>query len=129
MLSPDAVTIPTEADTFTSAGPLGILLGVAFFFYLACRELRRYRQIDVQTYQADIAQMRAEQTERDKEHRKEVAELKNDIEDLKSEVGALRDQHFQESRAAARRQEELVRENAGLRALLAANNIPTEGIG
>lgn len=105
--------MPTDPSAFPAdlwAGPYGFLVAIAFFAFLGLRELRRYRQIDVTTYRADIAG------------------LKSDLANLRGEIEALRDKDFENSRAASAQRELLIRENAGLRALLAEHNISTDGI-
>ena len=123
--------MPTDPSAFPGdiyAGPYGFLVAIAFFIYLAAREFRRGRQIDVQTYQGDLKELNDRLQRRDEEHKQEVADLNDSIEDLKADLRALRDESMQAARLAARKQEELIRENAALRALLATNGISTEGI-
>lgn len=106
---------PTNAGGLTDAlyqnGPLGFLAAVAFFFYLGMREVRRYREIDVQTY------------------RTQIAELKDDIAKLTAEVEVLNDRAFEGSREGARERADLARENARLLMLCAVHQIdPSEGL-
>lgn len=88
-------------------GPYGYLVAICFFLFLAARELRRYREIDVNTYKT------------------EIAGLKEDLANLTAEVHLLRDEKFDGARDAARKQEQLIRENATLRARCAENGIDT----
>lgn len=88
-------------------GPYGYLAAIAFFLFLAARELRRYREIDVTTYKS------------------EIAGLKEDLANLTAEVHLLRDEKFDGARVAAREKEALIRENATLRARCAEHGIPT----
>lgn len=88
-------------------GPYGYLAAIAFFLFLAARELRRYREIDVTTYKS------------------EIAGLKEDLANLTAEVHLLRDEKFDGAQQAARKQEQLIRENATLRARCAENGIDT----
>lgn len=123
--------MPTDPSAFPGdlfAGPYGYLVAIAFFCFLAARELRRYRQIDVNTYQADIAKLREDLKERDERHQQEVAALTDSIEDLKADLAGLREENLANLKAASLRQERLIRENGSLRALLASHDISTEGI-
>lgn len=88
-------------------GPYGYLVAIAFFMFLAARELRRYREIDVTTYKS------------------EIAGLKDDLANLTAEVHLLRDEKFDGAQQAARKQEDLIRENATLRARCAEAGIST----
>lgn len=92
------------------AGPYGFLVAIAFFLWLAAREWRRGREIDVSTYRADVAQ------------------LQDDLADVKADLAALRDDNAVQSRRAALREEALIRENASLRALLAEHQITTDHV-
>lgn len=118
-----AVTTPTSptgasglADALYQNGPLGFLAAFAVFTYLCLREFRRYREIDVQTYRAELA-------ERDERHRAEVASLKEDIANLTREVEDLRDSAFEGGREAAQQRAALATENARYRLLLARHGI------
>jgi cell division protein FtsB len=91
-------------------GPYGYLAAIAFFLFLAARELRRYREIDVTTYKT------------------EIAALKEDLQALTAEVHLLRDEKFDGARQAALDKEALIRENAFMRALCAENGIDTTGV-
>lgn len=111
--------IPTPTDTpldptsLTGGifnGPYGFLVAIAFFLFLAMRELRRYKEIDNASY------------------RTEIASLKEDMQNLTNEVHQLRDEKFTGAQTAAREKETLIRENAGLRALCADNRIDTSGV-
>lgn len=98
------------ADALYQNGPLGFLAAFALFAFLCMREVRRYREIDVQTY------------------RQQIAELKEDIAKLTAEVEALNDQAFEGSREGAAQRAQLARENARLLMLLAVHQIdPNEG--
>lgn len=108
------VTDPTNAgglaDALYQNGPLGFIAATALFFYLGMREVRRYRETDVQTY------------------RSQIAELKDDVNRLTTEVEALRDQAFEGSKEGAEQRAKLARENARLLMLLAVHQIdPSEG--
>lgn len=116
--------IPTEVY----AGPYGFLAAVAFFLFLAARELRRYRQIDVETYKADLAAARVEAEQDDERFAKELAARDDIIEDLKADLGGLRAQHLADLRQGQQEKELLIRENGALRALLATDGTSTEGI-
>jgi uncharacterized protein YlxW (UPF0749 family) len=123
--------VPTDTSAFPGdiyAGPYGFLVAIAFFVYLAARELRRYRQIDVDTYKSDLSALRAELEDRDKRHQAEAAELSDAVEDLKADLKQLREENLANLRRASLDQERLIRENGALRALLAAHNVSTEGI-
>lgn len=112
------------------AGPYGFLVAIAFFLYLASREWRRARQIDVTTYQGDVRELTARMTARDEQHRLEVAALQDDLSDVKTDLAALRDDNTTQARQAALRHEALIRENAQLRAVLAEHpEIPTPLLG
>lgn len=93
-------------------GPLGFLAAFALFAFLFMREVRRYREIDVQSY------------------RTQIAELKADIANLTTEVEALRDAQFTGGREANTALMDQVRENARLRLVLARHHIdPQEASG
>lgn len=116
--------IPTEVY----AGPYGFLAAIAFFLFLAARELRRYRQIDVETYKADLAAARSEAEQDDERFARELAAREDTIEDLKADLGGLRAQHLADLNQSHHEKELLVRENGALRTLLATHSISTEGI-
>lgn len=98
------------ADALYQNGPLGFIAAAALFVYLGLREVRRYREIDVQTY------------------RSQIDSLKDDVKKLTAEVEALRDQAFEGSQEGAAQRAKLARENARLLMLLAVHQIdPTEG--
>lgn len=117
LLLPLTPTVPTDTPLDPSTlpggllgGPYGFLVAIAFFLFLAMRELRRYKEIDNKTYKT------------------EIASLKEDLQNLTAEVHQLRDEKFDGARAAALDKESLIRENAGLRALCADNRIDTTGV-
>ena len=113
-LFPTEATLPDPTGGVLPSGlfdgPYGYLVAIVFFLFLAARELRRYREIDVTTY------------------RTEIASLKDDVQVLTAEVALLRDQNFSGARESAKEKEDLIRENALMRARCAANGIPTHDI-
>ena len=113
--------MPTDPATFSTGGPLAILLGVAFFLYLAFREIKRLRAIEL-----DDA-LRALDEEK-KARKTEVQELKDDIHNLQTEVARLRDQLFDDGRREHEKRETVARENAMLRTIIAelGGKIPSE---
>ncbi|MDN4174743.1 hypothetical protein QWY28_17410 [Nocardioides sp. SOB77] len=120
----DPSAVPSEIFT----GPYGFLGAIVFFLWLAARELRRARQIDVDTYKSDIASLRELIEQRDSEHKREVADLTNSVEDLKADLSGLRRENLENLDAGARREEALIREIGALRGLLAANGIDTSSV-
>lgn len=102
-------TDPTGASGLGEAllqnGPLGFIAAALFFAFLGIREFRRYREIDVQTY------------------RQQIAELKDDIATLTKEVEELRDAAFEGGREAAAQRAALATENARYRLVLARHGL------
>ena len=109
-IPPETPLEPTSLTGGLLNGPYGFLVAIAFFLFLAMRELRRYKEIDNASY------------------RTEIASLKEDLVNLTNEVHQLRDEKFTGARDAAREKEALIRENAGLRALCAEASIDTTGV-
>lgn len=91
-------------------GPYGYLVAIAFFAFLAMRELRRYRELDVAGY------------------RTEVTDLKDDVAQLRAEVAESRQSSIDGAREAATRDEAHIREIAGLRAITAEHGIDTSSV-
>lgn len=87
------------------SGPVGFLAAFVLFAYLCVREFRRYRETDVQTYKAQIT------------------ELKEDIANLTKEVEQLRDSAFEGGVEASKQRAALATENARFRLLLARHGI------
>ena len=116
-------TDPSSVPSQVFTGPYGFLVAIAFLLWLAARELRRARQIDVDTYKSDIADLRDLIEKRDNEHKREVADLTDAVEDLKTDLSALRREHLTALEEGSRREEVLIRENATLRARLAAHGL------
>ena len=104
-MTPDPAGAEGLADALYQNGPLGFLAAFAVFAFLCMREFRRYREIDVQTYKAQIA------------------ELKDDIANLTREVEELRDSAFEGGREASKQRASLATENARYRLLLARHGI------
>lgn len=121
--------MPTDLTGDLLAGPYGFLVAIAFFLYLAAREYRRGRQVDVVTYQDDIVQLSARLKARDEAHRLELAGSNDDLADVKADLAGLRDENAKQLREAALAREALIRENARLRTLLAEDpTTDTEGL-
>jgi cell division protein FtsB len=104
-MTPDPAGAEGLADALYQNGPLGFLAAFAVFAFLCMREFRRYREIDVQTYKAQIA------------------ELKEDIANLTREVEELRDSAFEGGVKASKQRTALATENARYRLLLARHGI------
>lgn len=104
-MSTDPAGAGDIAGALYQNGPLGFLAAFAVFTYLCIREFRRYREIDVQTY------------------RSQIAELKDDIATLTREVEELRDAAFEGGREASAQRAALATENARYRLLLARHGI------
>lgn len=120
--------MPTDLTGDLLAGPYGFLVAIAVLLYGAAREYRRGRQVDVSTYQDDIVELTSRLKAKDEAHRVEVAGMTDDLVDVKTDLAQLRDDNATQLRQAALAREDLIRENARLRTLLAESPVTPDQI-